>query len=236
MPKKKKMDEEELLRDLYCQDGVVLCLAPAIYANFYKSSGSLFITEYTNKEKFIEWKSNDVTIESDAQDQEWAVVNAVQASERRTRTLSGSTVDSSNSRNIKVNMSEVKSFKASKKHDRLTFISGDGEDIIGFSFQHGNCFTLVCFLKTIFRTTPSKRDKSLFVIMNDDLESQKLTTSFVELQLFQDEPAFVWKFLRNLQTRPYETTMETFSKISDLGKYRCLLNLLTMCYGMFLFF
>lgn len=211
------MDEEEQPNDLFCQDGVVLHSAPATYANFYKTSGTFFITEYANKEKFIEWKSNDVTIESEVQDQEWAVVNAVRSTERRIRTLSGSTIDNTNSRIIKINMNQVKSFKASKKHDKLKFIGGNGETIIGFLFQHGNCSSLVGTLKSYYRTSPSKRDKNLNVILDDDIESQKLTTSMNELNLFQDEPAVVWKFLRNLQSRPYETTMETFSKVADIG-------------------
>lgn len=211
------MDEEQPM-EIFSQDGVILYNAPAAYTNFYKSSGTLTITKYTNEEKFIEWKSNDVMIESDVQDQEWAVVNAVHAPERRSRTLSGGTTDNNSSKNIKINMSTVKSFKVSKKCDKLTFHGGDGENIISFLFQHGNCSCLVGALHANFKTTPSRRDKSLFIIINDNQELQKLNTSFVELNIFQDEPTHIWKFIKNFQTSPYNTTMETLSKISDLGE------------------
>lgn len=212
-----KMEEiEDQSRDLFAQDGVLLKHAPLNYTNFYKNSGTLYITEYANKVKWIEWKSQDVTIDA-IQDQEWAVVNTVDTSARRTRTLSGSTVDNTNYRNIKIKINEIKSFKISKKHDNLTFIGGDGETIIGFLFLHGNCKVFVDVLNTYIKSRPSKRDKSLYVIMNEDIEAHKLSTSFAELNLFQDEPTFVWKFFKNFHSRPYETTIETFSKIQDIG-------------------
>lgn len=210
--------EDEQPKELFTQDGVILYNAPAAYTNFYKNSGTLMITEYNNEKRCIEWKSNEVTIESDVQDQEWAVVSAVQAPERRSRTLSGGTTDNSISRNIKINMATVKSFKVSKKFDRLSLHGGDGESIISFLFQHGNCSGLVGTLNRIFKTTPSKRDKTLYVLMNDNEESQKLSTSFMELDIFQDEPTHIWKFIRNFQSRPYCTTMETLSKLSDFSK------------------
>lgn len=49
------------------------------------------------------------------------------------------------------------------------------------------------------------------------MESQSLNKSFAELNLFPENPTdVVWKFVSNLKHRPYETTMETFSKLTDV--------------------
>jgi hypothetical protein len=52
-------------------------------------------------------------------------------------------------------------------------------------------------------------------------ESQALDRSFAELELFTENKSdAVWRFVRNLHHRPYETTLETFSKLTDyLCKY-----------------
>lgn len=66
----------------------------------------------------------------------------------------------------------------------------------------------------------SRKDKQLFIVL-DQPESQVLDRSFAELELFPENTSdFVWRFVKNLHHRPYETTLETFSKLTDyLCKY-----------------
>lgn len=56
----------------------------------------------------LEWKPNDITIDSDIQDQEWAVVNTIQ---KRYRTLSGTLPDPHiKFRCLKVNFEIIKRY------------------------------------------------------------------------------------------------------------------------------
>lgn len=67
----------------------------------------------------------------------------------------------------------------------------------------------------------SRKDKQLFIVP-DQLESQVLNRSFAELELFQENTSdVVWRFMRNLQHRPYETTLETFSKLCKYLRLYC---------------
>jgi hypothetical protein len=62
----------------------------------------------------------------------------------------------------------------------------------------------------------SRKDKHLFIVP-DQPESQALNRSFAELDLYTENTSeLMWKFVRNLHHRPYETTLETFSKLTDL--------------------
>lgn len=144
--------------------------------------------------------------------------------ERRSRTLSGSTVcDSIRSKYLKINLNDIKSFKVSDNNQRLKLFDGYSDKLGAFFFQHGNCESLIKVLRGLLNTTASKRDRNLYVVMGeyDNSQSQQLDRSFAELNLFQDQqPAFVWKFVNNFQRRPYATTMEAFSKISDIGKFQ----------------
>lgn len=65
------------------------------------------ISGSTSQKRFIEWKANDVTVDSDVQDQEWAVVNTVQ---KRVRTLSGNLPPDYYNRlkNLKIEFDEIK--------------------------------------------------------------------------------------------------------------------------------
>jgi hypothetical protein len=61
----------------------------------------------------------------------------------------------------------------------------------------------------------SQKDKHLYIVP-DHSESQ-LDRSFAELELFTENTTdVVWKFVRNLHHRPYETTLETFAKLTDI--------------------
>lgn len=71
-------------------------------------------------------------------------------------------------------------------------------------------------LNVLFR---SARDRNLFVVIEERNELESLNQSFAELNLFpntENPTDVVWKFVSNLKHRPYETTMETFSKLTDV--------------------
>lgn len=204
--------------ELFCQDGVLLKSASANFFQYLNTSGTLSIVEYpnSNQTRFVEWKPNDITIDSDVQDQEWAVVNTV---ERRTRTLSGSSPpDGLLRRIVRVNMREIKSFRVTRNSQKLCFNDGSRRPICTFIFQHGNADCLVGALRGgLLRSIPT-RDRNLYVVI-DHPDSNMLNRSFAELNLFPEQNSdYVWRFLKNLHHRPYETTMEAFSKLTDIGQ------------------
>ncbi|XP_018326722.1 TBC1 domain family member 15 isoform X2 [Agrilus planipennis] len=216
-----KMEDSDEFMELYIQDGVLLNSAPATYMNCINTTGTLLITEYlnSNKTRYIEWKPNDVTIDSDVQDQEWAVVNTVKG---RNRTFSGSLPPESSNRSkyIKINFKDIKSFRVARSSHKLTFYDGKSDPICTFTFLHCNCDSFVGCLKSFMRTALAKRDKHLFIVLDDYLdtpETNRLDKSFAELDLFQEQPSdLMWRFVKNFQNKPYETTMEAFSKLTDI--------------------
>lgn len=109
--------------------------------------------------------------------------------------------------------------------------------ICSVSFSSWVCsiyFLSSCFnrqwtlVSTLF--SRSARDKNLFVVIEERNELESLNQSFAELNLFpgsENPTDVVWKFVSNLKHRPYETTMETFSKLTDVFcKYKQLTILL----------
>lgn len=211
--------EEDLQNgmELFCQDGVLLVGASATYIQYINTPGTLSIVEYpnTNCTRYIEWKPNDITIESeDFQDQEWAMVNTV---ERRNRSLSGSSPPDSMSRTrmYRLNMKEVKSFRVNRSNQKISFNDHNNKSLCSFSFQRSNALYLIAALRNgLLKAVPSK-DRHLFIVI--DQPDNLLENSFAELNLFPEQSAdYVWSFLKNLHNRPYETTMEAFSKLTDI--------------------
>lgn len=212
------MEETESdVMEIFSQNGVILKSAPARYMNYLylNTQGTLFITEYVNtsKRRCIEWKANDVTIEPDTQEQEWAVVNTV---ERRTRTLSDNYPPDSTLKNkLKIDLAEVKSFRVSRNNLKLK--DGSGDCLVTFAFHNGNCDGLIGVLKGLLRIAPTKRDRHEFMVMEERPETKQLDRSFAELNLFQEEPHnHIWRFIKNFQESPYETGMEAFAKVTDI--------------------
>ncbi|EFA02210.1 TBC1 domain family member 15 [Tribolium castaneum] len=203
--------------EIFSQDGVQLKTAQASFVNYLNLVGTLYITEYANSNcrRCLEWKPNDVTVDSDVQDQEWAVVNTVQ---KRSRTYSESLPPDSTIKPklLKVNFVDIKSFKTSNKNRQLTLFDGKSEIMCCFMFQHGNCDYLITVLRGMLKTIPAKRDKHLFIVIHDEsLEAAQLDKSFAELNIFQDPPPTLWKLVKSFHDRPYETTLETFAKVTD---------------------
>ncbi|KAJ8982106.1 hypothetical protein NQ317_010964 [Molorchus minor] len=202
--------------EIFTQDGVLLKQAAANYMTFINTIGTLYVTECpsSNRQRFIEWRPNDVTIDSDIQDQEWAVVNTIQ---KRTRTLSGNFPPDYHNRikSVKCSFNEIKSFRMANKSRQLSFHDGKSECICSFIFQHGNCELLVGILKSLLKTAPSRRDKHLFIVYDsNNLELQQLDRSFAELNLQSDAHTF-WGMFKNIREHPYEATFEAFAKVTD---------------------
>lgn len=123
------------------------------------------------------------------------------------------------SKYLRINFSDIKSFKVSRSSTKLTFYDGKGETLCIFEFKTGNCDNLIAHLKGLLRTAPTKRDKHIFVVLDDYPDTQMLDKSFAGLNLFTEEPHQIWKFIKTFQESPYTASMEAFSKISDIGNY-----------------
>ena len=90
----------------------------------------------------------------------------------------------------------------------------DGTTYVAF-FQLANAESFINSLKGFIKFVKSRSDKNLYLVM-DEVETV-LKKSFAELDLFQEHTSdYVWKFVKNLHNRPYETTMEAFSKLADI--------------------
>lgn len=63
---------------MFTQDGVLLKACVGRPTSDLNSVGMLCIVQNADDTKVIEWRPNDlITIDSDIQDQEWAVVNTI---------------------------------------------------------------------------------------------------------------------------------------------------------------
>lgn len=95
----------------------------------------------------------------------------------------------------------------------------DGTTYVAF-FQLSNAESFVNSLKGFIKFVKSRTNRNLYIVV-DEVQSV-LTKSFAELDLFQENTSdYVWKFVKNLHNRPYETTLEAFSKLADIWcKYR----------------
>lgn len=58
------------------------------------------------------------------------------------------------------------------------------------------------------------------MVVEPNDESQVLNKSFAELDIFTENTTdVVWNLVSNFKQRPYETTLEAFSKLTDIGKW-----------------
>ena len=90
----------------------------------------------------------------------------------------------------------------------------DGTTYVAF-FQLSNAESFINSLTGFIQFVKSRMDKNMYIVVDE--VSNVLNKSFAELDIFQENTSDnVWKFVRNLQDRPYETTMEAFSKLADI--------------------
>ncbi|XP_043466619.1 TBC1 domain family member 15-like [Leptopilina heterotoma] len=205
----------ELGKELCTHTGVVLRGANTREDEVH-SSGTLNIVEYSFG-KCIEWKPIEVSIVSEIQDQdpEWSLVDS---HTRRTRTSSEGPDSLGRTRTVRILFSDLKSFRINHNGQQLIFMQKDGTTYVAF-FQLSNAESFVNSLKGFIKFVKSKMDKNLYIIVDE--VSNVLNKSFAELDIFQENTSdYVWKFVRNLHDRPYETTMEAFSKLADVWIYK----------------
>ena len=199
--------------ELYSQHGIVLKTHKR-----YDSSGTLSIVRY-GPVKFVEWKAAEVNVDSDTQDQEWAVVSTGRSSRHRTSS------ECARVEPLRLNTVNLKSFKVSRhRHGQhLTFARrGEGRSHITFIFDHGKADCFVNALVGHLKVYKSRKDRNLYNVDEDDTqETQELKRSFAELNLFNEpSPYGMWNLLGQFRQRPYETTMGAFCKITDALLYR----------------
>lgn len=109
----------------------------------------------------------------------------------------------------------------------MQFSTKQGSWQTTFYFQHGNAEIFVAYLKNHVKTAKTRYDRNTYVVVEPNDESQVLNRSFAELDIFTENTTdVVWSLVSNFKQRPYETTMEAFSKLTDIGKtlspYLCL--------------
>lgn len=158
--------------------------------------------------KCMEWKPTEVSIVSENQDQdsEWSVVNT-----SRTRSTSEGP---DHRKTVVLLFSNLKSIRVVLSGQQLIFIEKDGTTYVAF-FQLPNAESFLNSLKGFIKLIKSKQDKNLYLVADE--VSSVLNKSFAELDIFQENTSdFVWKFVKNLHNHPYETTMEAFSKLTDV--------------------
>lgn len=154
---------------------------------------------------------DSVVSEYHDQDPEWSLVDT---HTRRTRTSSEGTDSLGRTRTVRILFSDLKSFRVNHSGQQLIFMQRDGSRYVAF-FQLSNAESFINSLRGFIKFVKSRVDKNLYLVL-DEVESV-LNKSFAELDLFQENTSdYVWKFVKNLHNRPYETTMEAFSKLADI--------------------
>ncbi|XP_075974891.1 TBC1 domain family member 15/17 [Anticarsia gemmatalis] len=214
-------DIPEQCKDLFTQDGVLLKVCLGRPVTDLNSIGMLCIVQNQDGSKTIEWRPNDlITIDSDTQDQEWAVVNTIG---RRQRTLSGNITSdyaSLRARIIKIPLEDLKTFRITRNNQQMQFSTKPGVWQTTFYFQHGNAEIFVAYLKNHVKTAKTRHDRNTYVVVEPNNEAQVLNRSFAELDIFTENTTdVVWNLVSNFKQRPYETTMEAFSKLTDIVYY-----------------
>ncbi|XP_012265470.2 TBC1 domain family member 15 isoform X2 [Athalia rosae] len=198
-------------KDISIHSGVVLRGSNTREEDVH-STGILSIVEYSFG-KCIEWKPVEVSVVSESQDQdpEWSLVNTHTT---RARTISEGPDSLGRSRTVRILLSDLKSFRISRCGQQLTLMLRDGTTYVVF-FQLSNADSFTSSLKTYLKFIVSRKDRNMYIVM--EVEDSVLERSFAELDLFQENASdYVWKFVKNLHDRPYETTMEACSKLTDI--------------------
>ncbi|XP_012276794.1 TBC1 domain family member 15 isoform X2 [Orussus abietinus] len=205
-------DEEG--KDLCIHTGVVLRGANTREDEVH-SSGTLNIVEYSFG-KCIEWKPIEVSVVSENQDQdpEWSLVDS---HTRRTRTSSEGPDSLGRTKAVRILFSDLKSFRINYGGQQLIFMQRDGTTYVAF-FQLSNAESFVNSLKGFINFVKSRMDKNMYLVLD---EVNSVVKSFSELDILGENTSdYVWKFVKNLQNHPYETTLETFSKLADIWIYK----------------
>ncbi|KAK9293487.1 hypothetical protein QLX08_011579 [Tetragonisca angustula] len=202
-------------KDLCIHTGVVLRNANTKEEEV-QSLGTLNIVEYSFG-KCIEWKpiEDSVVSENPDQDSEWSLVDT---HVRRARTSSEGPDSLGRTRTVRISFSDLNSLRINHGGQQLIFMQKDGTTYVAF-FQLSNAESFLNSLKGFINFVKSRTNRNTFIVV-DEVQSV-LSKSFAELDIFQENTSdYVWKFVRNLHNRPYETTLEAFSKLADICLYK----------------
>ncbi|OAD55231.1 TBC1 domain family member 15 [Eufriesea mexicana] len=202
-------------KDLCIHTGVVLRNASTREDEFH-SLGTLNIVEYSFG-KCIEWKpiEDSVVLENQDQDPEWSLVDT---HVRHTRSSSEGPDSFGRTRIVRILFSDLNSFRVNHGGQQLIFMQKDGTTYVAF-FQLSNAESFINSLRGFIKFVKSRTNKNLYIVV-DEVQSV-LSKSFAELDIFQENTSdYVWKFVKNLHNRPYETTLEAFSKFADILLYK----------------
>ncbi|KAI5633910.1 rab-GTPase-TBC domain-containing protein [Phthorimaea operculella] len=215
-------DLPDQCKDLFTQDGVLLKACMGRPITDLNSIGMLCIVQNSDNTKCIEWRPLDlITIDSDTQDQEWAVVNTIG---RRQRTLSGNMTSdyaTARARIIRIPLEDLKSFRVTRNNQQLQLSTKPGVWQTTLYFQHGNAEVFMSNLKNHVKSAKTRHDRNTYVVVEPNTESQVLNRSFAELDIFTENTTdVVWNLVSNFKQRPYETTMEAFSKLTDIASFK----------------
>lgn len=163
--------------------------------------------------KCIEWKpiEDSVVLENQDQDPEWSLVDT---HVRHTRSSSEGPDSFGRTRIVRILFSDLNSFRVNHGGQQLIFMQKDGTTYVAF-FQLSNAESFINSLRGFIKFVKSRTNKNLYIVV-DEVQSV-LSKSFAELDIFQENTSdYVWKFVKNLHNRPYETTLEAFSKFADI--------------------
>lgn len=163
--------------------------------------------------KCVEWRPVEVSVLSEIQDQdpEWSVVNHT----RRSRCASEGPDSLGKTKIVQIPFTHLKSIYIHPSGQQLIFTQKDNTSYVAF-FQLSNVESFVNSLKGFIRLGKSKRDRNTFTVLGEVETS--LTRSFADLELFPESNTsdYFWGFMKNLHNHPYETALETFSKLTDI--------------------
>lgn len=174
-------------------------------------NGTLSLIQESDK-VVIEWRPNDVSIDTECQeDTEWALVNT----NTRTRTSSGSVDGALTKLHVNIMLNDVKTIKVSNKKNKLTFSLKDNKQKV-FFFHFGNVNQFFEELRTLVTLKRSHHDSNLYFVH----DKNSIVQSFSDLTLVDKGGDTVWNLVGDLKRRPYETTLSTFSKLTELLLYR----------------
>lgn len=151
-----------------------------------------------------------------------SVSHHLNISGRRQRTLSGNLTSdymTARARIVKIPIEELKSFRVSRNSQQMQFSTKPGIWQTTFFFQHGNAEVFVTYLKNHIKTAKARHDRNTYMVIEPNVESQALNRSFAELDIFTENTTdVVWNLVSNFKQQPYKTTLEAFSKLTDIGE------------------
>uniref|UniRef100_A0A0K8SQQ5 Rab-GAP TBC domain-containing protein n=1 Tax=Lygus hesperus TaxID=30085 RepID=A0A0K8SQQ5_LYGHE len=191
--------------------GGVGYVPPSATKDDVQTCGTLSIVSYSFG-KCIEWKPNDVSIETDGSEQEWAMVNTSKSPSASSN--SGGDTNPQRWLPVRIPILEIKSYRVSNKKTKLLLVHKDRltHTAFYFQFENADCFTKS--LRSVVKTRRSRHDKHTYDIVQERADPQ-MPHSFSDFNLLSDQKETVWKFVSDMRSRPYETTLSTFSKFSE---------------------